>query len=102
MELDIQSRQYEHQYQQPVSTDSNISQVYMDLNPQTREGTNAYQELDKNVKSIQGAESEAYEELQEAYPKHRVNQEVADNNLKEESQAYVNVNPKRPRQARRK
>ena len=102
MELDPQTRQYEHSYQQPATTDSNTSQAYMDLNPQTREGTKAYQELHKGIKSPQGAESEAYEEIKEADTKQQVYQEVADNNLKEESQTYVNVNPERHRQARRK
>ena len=100
MELDPQTRQYEHLYQQPVTKEANTSQAYLDLNPQTREDTSAYQELDKNAKSPQGAESEAYEDIKEAKPKQQVYQEIADS--REESQAYVNVKPKKPGEARLK
>ena len=100
MELDPQTREYEHPYQQPIARDANTSQAYMDLNPHTREDTSAYQELHKNAKSPQGAESEAYENIKETKPKQQVYQEIA--HSKEESQAYVNVKPKKPGQARRK
>ena len=104
MELDPQTQQYEHPYQQPVAKEANTSQAYMDLNPQTRENTSAYQELHRNAKSPQGAESEAYEDIndiKEVEPKHhQVHQEIADN--KEESQEYVNIKQKKPGPAKRK
>ena len=58
-ELDPQTRQYESAYQQPIASDQqdpDTSQSYMDVNPHTREHKAACQELDKNVKSSQGAE----------------------------------------------
>ena len=59
MELDPQTQQYEHPYQQPVAKDANTPQAYLDLNPQTQEDKSVYQELDKNVQSSQEAESQA-------------------------------------------
>ena len=96
MELDPQTRQGESTYQQPITKDQqdkDSSQAYMDLNPQTREDKATYQDLDKNAKSPQGAESQAYEEIKEA-------KSIAGNKI--ESQAYVNVKPKKPGQPRRK
>ena len=77
MELDPQTQQYEHPYQQPVDKDS--SQAYSNLNPQTREDKSAYQELDKSVKSPRGTELQTYEEIKEAKPKQQIYQDIADN-----------------------
>ena len=77
MELDLQTQQYEHPYQQPVDKDS--SQAYSNLNPQTREDKSAYEELDKNTESPPRAESQTYEEVKEANPKQQVYQDIADN-----------------------
>ena len=100
MELDPQIREYEHPYQQPIAMDANKSQAYIDLNPQTRDDSAAYQELDNISKIPQAEEIKAYEEIKEAKPKQQVYQEIADN--KEESQAYLNVKPKKHGQAKRK
>ena len=92
MELDPQTRQYESTYQQPKQ-DPDTSQSYMDMNPQTRGDKAAYQDLDVNTKSPKGAESQAYEEIEEG-------KSIAENKI--ESQAYVNVKPRKPGQPRRK
>ena len=68
MELDPQTLQYEHPYQQPTPGNPITSKTYMDLDPQTREDKSLYQDLDNNPKSLHGSEAQAYENVQGRKP----------------------------------